>query len=45
MGMKDVTKKLHLTDFGLSGQWKTVSLQDGAIDDFLVATVAEKANT
>lgn len=42
---EDVSKKFDLSDFGLSGQWKTVPLQEGLIDNLLVATVAEKANT
>lgn len=37
----DISKKFSISDFGLSGQWKTVLLEDGIIDNFLVATVKQ----
>jgi hypothetical protein len=36
---EDISKKFKISDFGLSGQWKTVPFEDGVIDNFLVATV------
>ena len=41
---EDISKKFNISDFGLAGQWKTILLEDGVIDNFLVATVDDGKN-